>query len=295
MPILHQFEYCKPASVKEAVKLLAKFKKPAVLAGGTDLVNNLKQEIARPDAVVDIKGIRELRSISFKGGRLTIGATATFTDLIESKQINARFPVIAEVARTVGSMGVRNRATMAGNICSAVACADSGPVLMACDAKVVVRGPKGRRVIPAQKWFKGNKKTGLKKGELVTAIEIPLPAKKHGGCFVKLGRYSGEDLAQASVLILALPKNQYRIAFGSVAPIPLRAGKIEARLNGKTPSSELIEQAKEMIPSIISPIADIRASKEYRLHMCRVMLGRGLRAAVERLGGGGPAYGQSLI
>jgi xanthine dehydrogenase FAD-binding subunit len=295
MPILHEFEYHKPATVKEALRLLAKYKQPAILAGGTDLVNNLKEELAHPDAVIDIKGIRELRSISFKGNVLTVGAAVTFAELIESKTVQARFPVIAEVAKTVGSMGVRNRATMAGNVCSAVPCADSGPLLAAYDAKVVVHGPKGKRTMPTATWFRGSRTTGLKKGELVTAIEFPLPAKRHGGCFVKLGRYAGEDLAQASVLVLALPKNQYRIAFGSVAPIPLRAGKIESLLNGKTLSPELIEQSKDLVPSIVSPITDIRASKEYRLHMCQVMLDRGLRAAVERLGGGGPAYGKNLI
>jgi len=295
MPILYEFEYHKPATVKEALRLLVKYKKPAVLAGGTDLVNELKEELAHPDAVIDIKGIRVLRSISFKDNRLTIGAIATFTEMIESRVVHAKFPVIAEVAKTVGSMGVRNRATMAGNVCSAVACADSAPLLAAYEAQVVVQGTKGKRKISAAQWFKGNRRTDLKKGELVTAIEFPLPAKQHGGCFVKLGRYSGEDLAQASVLVLALPENQYRIAFGSVAPIPLRAGIIESLLNGKTLSNELIEQATGLVPEIISPITDIRASKEYRLHMCQVMLGRGVTAAVERLGGGGPAYGTSLI
>jgi len=295
MPILHEFEYYKPSTVREAVKLLAKYKRPAVLAGGTDLVNELKEEMARPDAVIDIKGLRELRSVSFKGSVLTVGAAVTFAELIESKLVNGKIPVIAEVAKTVGSAGVRNRATMAGNICSAVPCADSAPLLAAYEASVIAQGPKGKRKITAAKWFKGNRKTDLKKGELVTAIEFPLPAKQHAACFVKLGRYSGEDLAQASVLAMALPKHRYRIAFGSVAVVPIRATKIEDLLDGKGISGGLIRQAQELIPTIISPITDIRASKEYRLHMCQVMFERALRAAVERLDGGGPAYGSSLI
>ena len=295
MPILNEFEYHKPVTVKEAVKLLAKYKRPAVLAGGTDLVNNLKEELAQPDAVIDIKGITELRSISFKNGALSIGASVTFAELIESKLVNAKFPVIAEAAKTVGSAGVRNRATMAGNICSAVPCADSAPLLAAYEALVCVQGAKGKRKVAAAKWFKGNRKTDLKKGELVTAIEFPMPAKKHAACFVKLGRYSGEDLAQASVLVLALPEHRYRIAFGSVAPVPIRATKIEGLLNGKGISGGIIRQAQELIPAVISPITDIRASKEYRLQMCQVMFERGLRAAVERLNGGGPAYGTNLI
>lgn len=295
MPILHEFEYHKPTTVREAIKLLSKYRKPALLAGGTDLVNNLKEELEQPDAVIDIKGIRGLRSISFRGKVLTVGAAATFTELAESKVVRSKFPVIAEVARTVGSMGVRNRATMAGNVCSAVACADSAPLLAAYEAVVIVQGPKGKRRIPAISWFRGNRRTDIKKGELVTDIEFTLPAKKHGGCFVKLGRYAGEDLAQASVLVLAMPEHGYRVAFGSVAPVPVRASRIEALLDGKGISGGLIRQAQEMVPAAISPITDIRASREYRLHMCQVMLERGLRAAVERLNGGGPAYGTSLI
>ncbi|RPH92909.1 xanthine dehydrogenase family protein subunit M [candidate division KSB1 bacterium] len=295
MPILHKFEYHRPATIREAVKQLAKYKRPAVLAGGTDLINNLKEELDQPDAVIDVKAIPDMSGIAFKNGVLTIGAAATFTDLIESKIVNGKFPAIAEVANTVGSVGVRNRATMVGNICSCVPCADSGPLLIAYEAAIVVRSAKAKRRIPAAKWFLGNRKNALKKGELVTAIEIPLPSRKHAGCYVKLGRYSGEDLAQASVLILALPRKQYRIAFGSVAPVPIRAAKLEAVLNGHNLSEELIAEARNLIKNIISPITDIRATKEYRLHICEVMFERGLRAAAERFAGSGPAYGTSLI
>jgi CO/xanthine dehydrogenase FAD-binding subunit len=295
MPILHEFEYCKPATVNEALKLLSQCKKPAVLAGGTDLVNNLKIEVERPDAVVDIKGIKELSEITYKNGVLTIGAAVTFTELMDSKIIRSRFPVIAEVAKTVGSVGIRNRATMVGNICSAVACADSGPLLIAYDARIFVRGAKGKRKVPVAKWFKGNKKTDIKKGELVTAIEIPLPARKHAGCYVKLGRYDGEDLSQAGVLILTLPGKHYRVAFGSVGPVPIRAAKLEALLDGRDLDDALIAKCQALIPGIVSPITDVRATKEYRLHMCQVMFERGIRAAVRRLSGNGPEYGTRLI
>ena len=295
MPILQGFDYYKPTSVSEVLKILSKYKTPSLLAGGTDLINNLKSETDQPDAVVDIKGIKTLQGIALKNGVLTIGAAVTFSDLIDSKIINTKFPVIAEVARTVGSVGVRNRATMIGNICSAVACADSSPLLMAYEATVVLQAKKGKRKIPIAKWFKGNKRTGIKKNEIVFAVEIPLPAKKYAGCFVKLGRYSGEDLAQASVLILALPENRYRVAFGSVGPVPVRAKKLESVLNGHEVSDDLIAQSKKIIPTLISPITDMRASKEYRLHMCQVMFERGLKAAVSRFNGTGSAYGISLI
>jgi CO/xanthine dehydrogenase FAD-binding subunit len=295
MPILHEFTYEKPASVKDALRLLSKYKSPSVLAGGTDLINNLKENLNHPDAVIDVKGVEDLRGITFKDNLLTIGALSTFTELSESALIQSKFPVIAEVARSVGCTGIRNRATMAGNICSCVPCADSGPLLLAYEAKIVVRSAKGKRRVVASEWFVGNRKSDLKKGELVTAIELQRPAAKHAGCFVKLRRYAGEDLAQASVLILALPKNIYRVTFGSVGPVPIRAQAIEDLLNGSPLTDELIEESKELIPAIVKPISDIRASKEYRLHMCQVMFARGVRAAASRLAGEGPAYGTSLI
>jgi CO/xanthine dehydrogenase FAD-binding subunit len=295
MPLVHDFEYHKPATLAAAIKLLGKYKKPAILAGGTDIVGEIKEGMATPDALIDIKGLTDLRKIEFKNGKLTIGSLITFTQLIESKVIQSKFPVIAEVARMVASVGIRNRATMVGNICSAVPCMDSGPVLSAYDAILNVKGARGVRKIPIDKWFLGPRKTGIKKGEIATGITIALPDKKHSGCYVKLGRYSGEDLAQASVLILALPKDTYRIAFGSVGPTPIRAYNIEKLVNGQKLDDALIAKAKELILKTVFPITDIRATKEYRMHMCQVMFERGIKAASSRLAGNGPAYGHNQI
>jgi CO/xanthine dehydrogenase FAD-binding subunit len=295
MPILHDFEYFKPASIDETLNLLSRYNNAAILAGGTDLVLNLKQGIATPEAVVDIKGIDELGEIEFKDGQLLIGALVTFNDLIESDVVNDKFPLIMEVSRTVGSMGIRNRATMVGNICSAVPCMDSGPLLCAYDADILVKGQAGDRKIPVSGWFLGNRETSIKEGEFVTGISIPFPEKKHAGCYVRLGRYAGEDLAQVSIAILAFSDARFRLAFGAVAPLPIRAKKIENLLNGKKLDDVLIEKAKEIIPEEIAPITDIRASKEYRMHTAKVMFERGIKAAVDRLNGGGPAYGTNLL
>jgi CO/xanthine dehydrogenase FAD-binding subunit len=295
MAILQEFEYHKPTTVSVAMQLLAKYRHAQILAGGTDLINNLKTEFVQPDAIIDIKGIKTLQGITFKNNILSIGALATFSDIIDSKHIQSKFPVIIDVAKAVASTGIRNRATMVGNICSAVACGDSCPLVVAYNARIIVQGKTGKHKIPAADWFKGNKLTVLKKNELVLAIEFPLPAKKHAGCFVKLRRYSGEDLAQASVLVLALPENQYRVAFGSVNPIPIRAKEVENILNGHNPTPALIDKIKQLIPSIIRPITDIRATKEYREHMVPIMFDRGLNAAISRFNGDGPEHGCNLI
>ncbi|MCX6556648.1 MAG: xanthine dehydrogenase family protein subunit M [Candidatus Aminicenantes bacterium] len=295
MPIINEFAYVKPATVAQALKWLARYKKPAILAGGTDLLNSLKDGSIKPDAVIDIKGLDTLHKISFAGKRLYVGALVTFSELIEAEAVRRLFPVLAETARTIGSPGIRNRATMVGNICSAVPCLDSGPLLLAYDAVVTTVGRGGKREIPIVKWFRGPKKTSLKSGEIVSGVIIPLPEGKHAGCFIKLGRYAGEDLAQASVLAMALEGNRFRVAFGSVAPVPFRAKGIEKLLNGKQLDARLFAEAKKLVAAAIAPITDLRATKEYRAHMCRVMLERSLKAALGRLAGGGPAYGERLL
>lgn len=293
--ILHEFDYFTPEEVEEALALLSSYENPAILAGGTDLVVNLKEEIEVPEVVIDIKRLKELGRIEFKNNNLFIGALVTFSELIEAEHVNEKFPLILETSKTVGSVGIRNRATLVGNICSAVPSMDGGPLLSVYEAEVVVRSLKGERKIPISNWFQAPRETAINKGEFVTHVSIPFPGKNYSGCFVKLGRYSGEDLAQASVAVVAFFDNTYRVAFGAVAPIPVRARRIEDLLNGKVLNDSLIEKAMNIIPEEISPITDIRASREYRMHMCKVMFERGIRAAVNRLKGEGPQYGTSVI
>ena len=296
MIIAHEFDYFKPSSIDEAIKLLNKYgAKARILSGGTDLVVRIKDGFETPDAVIDIKGLDELKVLDFKDNKLIVGTLTTFNELIDSEVVKEKFPLLWESAKSVASMGIRNRATMVGNICSAVPSLDSGPALLLYEATVVVKGKDGERRIPIEEWFLGPRKTALKEGELVEYIEIPLPQKKHAGCYVKLGRYNGEDLAQVGVGVLALEGNEYRVAFCAVGPKPTRAKKIEELLNGKELSDSLIEEAKKLVEEEISPITDIRATKEYRMHMAKVMLDRALKAAVGRLNGKGPDYGTRLI
>ena len=290
----NQIDYAKPKLLNEALDIISKSHNPYILAGGTDLIDRIKEGIVRPDMIVDLKGIEQFKQITFKQNTLFIGAGVTFTELIESKIIKENFPVIADLSRTVASLGIRNRATMVGNICSAVPCMDSGPLLSAYEAEVITAGPKGERRIPAENWFIASRKTAIKKGEIVTGVSIPFPGR-HGSCFVKLGRYEGEDLAQVNLIILALKDGTFKVSFGSVAPVPIRAKKIEQLINGQTITPSLIEEAFKLIEEEIKPITDIRATKEYRMHMAKIMFERGLNAAVSRLNGGGPEFGKNLI
>lgn len=296
MTIIHDFEYARPGTLDEAIEALrAAPEGTQVLAGGTDLIGRMRDELVAPRLIVDIKGIPGISDVFVRGDSLVVGALVTFTRLLECVNVRRHFPFLREMAGRMASVGIRNRATLAGNICSALPSCDGGPVLLVYEARVGVQGPAGRREIPIADWFLGPRNTALGPGEIVTEIEIPLPPGGHGGCYVKLGRYRGEDLAQASVAVLALPERRYRVAFGAVAPTPVRARSIEALMNGRALDDALVADARTLIPTETAPITDIRASREYRAHMLGVMFERGLRAAAARLSGGGPAYGTALI
>jgi len=296
MPITTEFEYLKPKDMDEALHVFSLYKEKArALAGGTDLVVHLKENLARPEVVVDIKALQELSGLTLKEGTLRIGARTTFSELIDSKVIKTRFPLLWEASLTVASTGVRNRATVAGNICSAVPSADSAPVLAVYDAEVLTRSLKGERRIPIAGWFTGPKRTALLPDEIVTAIELQLPAKKHAGCYMKLSRYDGEDLAQGGIAALVFSDNTYRVAACALGPTPARCPKTEAVLSGNKLGEKLLAKAVETVLQEVSPISDIRSSKEYRLHMTRIMLGRALETAVARLFGKGPKYGTGNI
>ncbi|MBI4349806.1 MAG: xanthine dehydrogenase family protein subunit M [Elusimicrobia bacterium] len=296
MPITTEFEYLKPKDMDEALHVFSLYRdKARALAGGTDLVVHLKENLARPEVVVDIKGLPELAGLGLNGGTLRLGALVTFSDLIASPLIKGKFPLLWEAALTVASVGVRNRATLAGNICSAVPSADSAPALTVYEAEVLTRGLKGERRIPIAGWFTGPKKTALLPEEIVTAIELKLPVKKHAGCYIKLSRYEGEDLAQGGVAALAFADNTYRLAACALGPTPARCPRTEAVLNGNKLGEKLLAKAKETILEEVFPIGDIRSSKEYRLHMTQIMLGRALATAVARLFGKGPKYGTENI
>ncbi len=294
MVIANEFDYRRPATLAEATEILANHSGSVrVLAGGTDLVAWLRDDAIAPDLVVDIKSVPGLHDLKMNGDTLHIGALVTFTDLIESDVIKEHAPLLAEMSETVASQGIRNRATMVGNICSAVPSCDAGPVLLVYDTTVHVTGPNGDRSIDINDWFLGLRQTARTDDEVVTHLTIAL--RPHGGVYVKLMRYGGEDLAQAAVGILAYPDHEYRVAFGAVAPTPIRSARIEDALRGKPLDDALVAEAVAIVRDEISPITDIRASAEYRARMTEVMLKRGLVAASERLAGTGPAYGTRLI
>jgi CO/xanthine dehydrogenase FAD-binding subunit len=283
MAIPYEFAYEKPATLDLAIQLLNEYGKNArLLAGGTDLANQMKQGYRVPQILIDIKGIPELELIRMVKNDLDIGALATFNDLRNSKLIREKMNILHEAAGKVASTGVRNRATMVGNICSAVACMDSATPLLVHESVVHTLSVNGKKQYPIQEWFIDNRKTAIQDNEIVTHVSVPIPEKKYAGAYQKMMRYSGEDLSQSNVSVLVLSDKHFRVAFGSVGPIPKRSPEIEKLLETEGISEDTIEKAKSIIETSITPITDVRATKEYRMHMTKVMFERALKTAMER-------------
>ncbi len=293
---MQEFVYTRPATVEDAVAALADHGPGAqVLAGGTDVVPWLRDEAIAPTALIDIKSIPDLHLMTDLGGSLHLGALVTFSDLLASPHVLERYPILIEMGHLVASAGIRNRATLVGNICSAVPSCDAGPVLLAYEADVHIVGPQGTRDISIADWFRGPRATALSADEMVTGLTIHPPAEPYGAAFLKLSRYEGEDLAQANLAVMMTSAHRYRVAFGAVGPTPLRASSVEQLLDGHSLDADKIAATQHLVTEEISPITDMRATKEYREHMCRVMLERGLRAAASRMAGTGPPYPVRLV
>ena len=278
------FQYVKPATLDAALELMrihGTCAKP--LAGGTDLAVHLKEGVITPAWVVDLKGIAELRRCEEKDGRLFLGALITFADILALAVVKERLPVLADAAASVASVAIRQRATLVGNIVSAVPSLDAAGALLVYDAVVHTQSTAGRREIPVDSWFLAPRQTALTPDEIVLGVSLKLPAAREGGCYLKLSRYAGEDLAQAGLSVVVTADNHYRIAHTALAPAPRRARSVEALLNGKHPDTPLLDAAKQLLLQEISPISDLRATKRYREHMVQVMLERGLKAARGRL------------
>lgn len=278
---LPKFNYLRPKTIGGLVSSLAEFGTDAKLfAGGTDLLVLLRDRLVRPRYVIDIKGIEELHELSWDEGRgLTIGAAVTLNELIDSKIVEQRFGALWKAASALADPTIRNRATLVGNICNASPAADTAPALLVLDAEVEVVSAGGERKIPIRDFFRGVKRTALERGEFVRAVRIPNPPEGAKGDYLKWGRTRGEDLAVVGVAALVADsgKKLVRVALSSVAPTPLLIPEVEDIFREGGSTEEQIEKAASIVVQRISPISDVRASREYRLHMAGVLTRRVLR------------------
>lgn len=287
---MQPFAYARPETLDEAVAMLAEHGAEArVLAGGTDLVIGLRDGSLTPVLVVDVKRIPELAPgiRAGAGDSLVIGATTAMTEIAAHPVIRREVAALAEAAAVVGSVQIRNRATLAGNLCNASPAADTAPALLVHGAVVVVAGPDGTRRIALDDFFVRSGVTALGPGELVTAVEIPAPASRIASAHQRRTRRRGHDLASVTVACGVDGSGTTRVAFGSVGPRPLLRLDTTGVLARTSSTAAERAAAFEAIFADASPSAtSMRAGPEYRLAMLRVLGRRALTVALERLATG---------
>lgn len=281
------FELYQPATAQEAIALLARHgNRASLLAGGTDLLVEIKEGIRAPDVVVDAKHIPGLRELSVSASEgLRFGALVTAREIETSTAIRQHYRGLWQAVRELGSIQVRNRATVAGNVCRASPSADTLPPLIADGATVTIFGAGGERSVLLEAFFTGPGKTVLKPDEIVTGFKVPPPAAGMGKFYIKHGRRKAMELATVGVAVnLTMSKDkcsEIRIALGAVAPTPIRARKAEALLAGNTVDAASIAACAAAAASESSPISNIRGSADYRRRMVEELTYRAIVAAME--------------
>jgi carbon-monoxide dehydrogenase medium subunit len=279
------FSYARPSTLAEALALLERNGDRAnLLAGGTDLVVELRNGSRRPEVVIDLKRVAEIQpAITSADRSLMITAATSMTYVQENDRVRAYFPALGDAAATVGSIQIRNRATLAGNICHASPAADTAPALLVYDASVNLASTRGTRTVKLEEFLVGPRQTALQRGEIVTSIELPLPRERRAAQFARITRRRGVDLATISVCCLVEASGRTRFAYGAVGPRPFVVADATGVLADPSASDVAKDAALGELIAHASPISDVRGSREYRAAMLLVMSRRALRWCIESL------------
>ena len=289
------FEYAAPQNLQEAVALLSEANGEArALAGGTDLIAQMKENRRSPSLVVDVKKIPELNILSYTTG-LRIGAAVSCTQIAGFEPVRVHYPALAEACALVGSYQIQNRAALGGNFCNAAPSADAVPPALSYGATLVIVGSNGRRALPAEDFFVGPGQTVLEKGEVLVEIGLPPPPPHSGAAYLRFIPREEMDIAVAGVgsFVQLNPDDhtceQARISLAAVAPAPVRAKEAEAFLAGRHLDDTTIAHAGELASQAASPISDVRGSAAYRIELIKVLtrrtLGKALARTLERTRG----------
>lgn len=283
---MYRFCYYEPKTIEEACSLLSQFGEDAkVLVGGTDLLPRMRRGLMAPSHIVNIKKIPGLDSITEEPeSGLRIGALVTLAELAGNPVIRDKFPMIRTAANSIGSLQVRNLATLGGNLCNAAPSADMAPPLLAMESTVKIAGLKGQREISVEDFFVGPGEVKLEQGELLTEIHIPFPPLHAKQIYVKHSVRRSMDIALVGVAVcLCLDEKsgvcrEARIALGAVAPTPIRAKVAEKMILGKALKEIPLSSIGEMVSSEASPISDVRGSAHYRSEMVSSITIRALKS-----------------
>lgn len=282
--LLREVAYARPATVDEAVGLLAAHEGARPLAGGQTLVNVMKQRAAAPDVLVDLADLEELRSIGFGAdGRLELGAMVTLAQLVDSSEVEVARPILAEVAATIADVQVRNCGTVGGNVCVNDPTNHLPPLLVALGATMTIRGSDGEREVDAEEFFLGVYLTAVGEGELLTSIAVPPRAPGVGDGFsaVTIGAH-GTCIANAAATVSA---DDVRVALGCVAAVPVRATALEERLGSGDLSEDAVRTGASGLGATLDPPADVHASADYRRHLSETCAVRAVVQAAARAKG----------
>jgi len=277
---MHQFGYVQAASVSDAVLLL---NEPGLqsrpLAGGTDILLQLKHEPQFCDRLVDISQLTELHRIEQRDGWVHIGAAATFAEVLENPIISATAPVLAQACATVGATQIRNMGTLGGNVANAAACADSLPALICLDATAKILTPAGEEEIPLSEFVTGPNCTSLPSGGLLVSLSYPIPEEGSRSAFLKLGRRNAMAISRLTVAALGRVDAQRviteaRLVTGSATPRIERLAAVEQTLVGKKPTAELYRQAAAVTVDEMIRLAGYRWSSEFKVPALTAMTER---------------------
>ena len=283
---MRTLDYIAPESAADAVALLAEHGESArALAGGMDLVVDLKHSPGNIHILVDVSGLEEFRGIEETDEGLRIGSMATYAEIMENPICLEKTPEVVAASHTVGAVQTRNLGTIGGNLVTCVPSADSAPALMVLDAEVTVAGTNGNRRMPIEEFFVGPRKTILQPHELLVDIWIPKKNLGKPSSFYKFGLRKGQALALVNVAAALELKSgkivEPRIALGAVAPTPIRILKAETFLSGKKPTKKNIQEAARIAVTESKPIDDFRASASYRCQLIQTLTQRVLTRSLE--------------
>lgn len=284
-PSLQPFAYLRPDTLDGVISILNEHGGAArLLAGGTDLIVRMRLGHIRPAVVIDAKRVRDLSAeIRETGTGLRIGAGVTMTMLVVDRRVGQHFPALVEAASVVGSIQIRNRATLAGNICNASPAADTVPALLVYGAVVNVVGSSGSRRVSLTDFFTGPGRTVLSRGELVQSIDLPFPPVPTGAAFGRITRRRGVDLATINLCGLVTGSGESRFAYGAVGPTPFLTVDTSGVLGDRAVDETSRSAALHALIAPARPITDVRGGRDYRSAMLEVMTRRTWMKAIDRL------------
>ncbi len=278
------FGYYRPKTLHEAFRLKKRISDSFYISGGTDLMVRIKRKELHPRAIISLRSISGLSGIE-NGNTIRIGAMTPISDILKNTLLFEKFPVLFQAAHSMGSVQIRNMATIGGNLCNGSPAADMAPPLLVLGSKVRLKSPQKSRDLPLENFFLGSGETCLLPEEILTDILLEPPEPNTRAIFLKKGR-TGMDLAVASVAVQIQAEGnkclKACIAAGSVAPTPMRLLEVEALLEGANITLQLLTKAQQQAAKSVSPITDVRSTAEYRRHLVGLLVKRALEKLMEK-------------